>query len=123
MKVLGIDHSRSVAILTYHSIDDSGSVISTSPRIFAEQMRILSELDADVVGIDKIVHRTDEGPTRKPMIAITFDDGFRNVYEHGLPVLRQYGFPATIFLVTDYCGRLNSWPSQTPGIAAQPLLS
>jgi peptidoglycan/xylan/chitin deacetylase (PgdA/CDA1 family) len=57
------------------------------------------------------------------MIAITFDDGFRNLYEHAFPVLQRHRFPATVFLVTDYCGGLNSWPSQPLAIAQQPLLS
>ncbi len=113
----------SIAILTYHSIDDSGSVLSTSPRVFAEQMRILSQLDTDVVNIEEVARRTNDSCGIKPAVAITFDDGFSNVYEHAFPVLCRYGFPGTIFLVTDYCGGMNSWPSQPPGIMPQLLLS
>ena len=123
MKALESDHFRSAAILTYHSLDDSGSVISISPRIFSEQMSILSELDADVVSIEEMLHGADEGHGCKPKIVITFDDGFRNLYEHAFPVLQRYRFPATVFLVTDYCGGMNSWPSQPSGIMRQALLS
>jgi peptidoglycan/xylan/chitin deacetylase (PgdA/CDA1 family) len=123
MKALETDQYQLVAILAYHSLDDSGSVISTSPRVFAEQMRILFKLGADIVSLKEIARRKDSSGPGKPTIAITFDDGFRNVYEQGFPVLRQYGFPATVFLVTDYCGGMNSWPSQPAGIMRQPLLS
>jgi peptidoglycan/xylan/chitin deacetylase (PgdA/CDA1 family) len=123
MKTVEIDQRQPVAILAYHSLDDSGSVLSTSPRIFAEHMRILSELDADVVRITDIGRRKDRHNAAKPAVAITFDDGFRNVYEHGFPILHRYGFPVTVFLVTDYCGWTNSWPSQPAGIVRQPLLS
>jgi len=122
MKTVKINPSQPAAILAYHSLDDSGSVLSTSPRIFAEQMRILSELDADIVSINEISKRMIRADASKPMIAITFDDGFRNIHEHALPVLQRYRFPATVFLVTDYCGGMNSWPSQPLGIPYQALL-
>ena len=115
--------SRFDVILTYHSIDDSGSVLSTSPRIFTEQIRALSQLDADVVNIEEVARRRNDRGSAKPAIAITFDDGFSNVYEHAFPVLCHYGFPGTIFLVTDYCGGMNSWPGQPPGIIPRSLLS
>ena len=104
------------AILTYHSIDESGSVLSTSPRRFAEQMGILAELGAEVVSLQELARRMNENSRAGIAVAITFDDGFKNVYEQGLPILRQYRFPATVFLVTDYCGGMNSWPSQPAGI-------
>jgi peptidoglycan/xylan/chitin deacetylase (PgdA/CDA1 family) len=46
-------------------------------------------------------------------VALTFDDGFRNFAHYALPILRTYGFPATVFAVSAYCGRRNDWPSQT----------
>jgi peptidoglycan/xylan/chitin deacetylase (PgdA/CDA1 family) len=117
-----MSRSKSIAILTYHSLDDSDSVLSTAPQVFANHMRVLAKLDADIVNLKDIGREMNRDHASKPMIAITFDDGFQNVYEHGFPVLRNYGFPATIFLVTDYCGGMNSWPSQPPGIPYQALL-
>ncbi len=115
--------SGKIAILTYHSLDDSGSVLSTPPHVFAEQMRILANFGVRVVSLSEVQYLLGETVPAEPLVAITFDDGFRNVYEHGLPILEGYGFTATVFLVTDYCGRTNSWPSQSPNIMRQPLLS
>src|SRR5262245_18520483 len=110
-----------IAILAYHSLDDSNSVLSTSPRVFAEQMRILRDLGREVISLEQ-VPRECAHRRRQDAVVITFDDGFRNVYKHALPILQSYGFPATVFLVTDYCEKTNSWPSQPAYIKEQPLL-
>jgi peptidoglycan/xylan/chitin deacetylase (PgdA/CDA1 family) len=113
---------KSMVILAYHSLDDSGSVISVSPQVFAEQMRILHELGMEVVPLSIIREVLGGASASKPLVAITFDDGFRNVYERGFRILQRYGFPATIFLVTDYCGKTNDWLGQPNWVKRQPLL-
>jgi peptidoglycan/xylan/chitin deacetylase (PgdA/CDA1 family) len=110
------------AILAYHSIDDGGSVLSVSPRVFAEHLRMLQNTPARVVALEDIKRGLRDDAGRGNLVAITFDDGFRSVYEHAFPLLRRYGFPATIFLVTDYCGKTNSWPSQPAWAPRAPLL-
>jgi peptidoglycan/xylan/chitin deacetylase (PgdA/CDA1 family) len=42
-------------------------------------------------------------------VALTFDDGFRNVWEHALQPLAAHGFTAIQFLVANFIGRLNQW--------------
>jgi len=105
-------------ILTYHSVDTSGSVISISPSVFREQMDWLASNRVPVATLERV--RETPGA-----VAITFDDGFRNFSEHAAPVLRQYGFPATVFVVSEFCGGWNDWPSQPrdTGIPRLPLMS
>ena len=109
----------SVAILTYHSLDDTGSVISVSPHIFAAQMQSLATAGIRVVALDEVPQTLQSG---EPAVAITFDDGFVNFRDHAAPVLARYGFAATVFLVTAHCGIDNSWPTQPAAVARQPLL-
>ncbi|HKQ30313.1 MAG TPA: polysaccharide deacetylase family protein [Burkholderiales bacterium] len=47
-----------------------------------------------------------EGSKRfdKPAAAITFDDGYRDVYHYAMPILRKKGVPAAMFVVTDLVG-------------------
>jgi peptidoglycan/xylan/chitin deacetylase (PgdA/CDA1 family) len=90
------------AILTYHSLDDSGSVISTHPDLFREQIERFVELRIPVVPL------RDAG--RAPgSLALTFDDGYDNFLEFGYPVLAKYGLPATLFPISGYCGLRAGW--------------
>ena len=54
-------------------------------------------------------------------LALTFDDGFASVFEHGLEPLARHGFRTMQFLVADLIGRCNEWELQE-GEARQPLM-
>ena len=116
-------HRWRAAVLTYHSLDESGSVLSTPPGIFAEQMWVLAESGVRIVPLADLPGLMAATSTGTPVVALIFDDGYRSVAEHALPVLAKHGFPATVFVVSDYCGRTNAWPSQPPHVAGRPLLS
>lgn len=103
-------------ILTYHSIDGSGSVISVSPEQFRRHMRILAEKRIRVVALSAL--RETPGA-----VALTFDDGYRNFLDNAAPVLAEHGFPATVFVVSGHCGRDNGWPSQPAFVPRLPLMS
>ena len=109
------------AILTYHSLDASGAVISLRPEIFRQHIRSLLVQGIAVVSLEDIL-----GPRRseetQPAVALTFDDGFADFSPQAFPWLLQYAFPATVFLVSGYCGKTNDWPSQPPGLGGRALL-
>ena len=54
-------------------------------------------------------------------VVITFDDGFRNVFEHGLPLLARHGFRAIQFLLPARLGQMNTW-EQAEGEAPERLM-
>lgn len=110
------------AILTYHSIDDSGSVLSTPPALFAAHMQTLADHRVQVVPLERILTPDVSIDRAQPQVAITFDDGFANVYEHAWPALQRHDFPATVFIVTEYVGHSNDWPDQPSGLPRLPLL-
>lgn len=113
-----------VPILTYHSIDNSGSVISTSPERFRSQMRYLAESSFNVISLREIATLVRENrPFPPKTVAITFDDGFKNIYDLAFPVLKKFGFKATVFLVTGYCGRNNQWNGQPEWVPSLDLLN
>jgi len=105
----------SPTILTYHSIDPSGSVISTTPELFARQMELLAGLEIPVVPLPEL-------PATPGAVAITFDDAYRNFRTAALPVLASHSLPATVFAVADYCGRTNDWLGDHAAIPRLPLM-
>lgn len=111
-------------ILTYHSLDESGSVISVAPALFARQMDRLAAAGYQTLALAEALALLSAGrPFPERRVVLTFDDGYRNVYTHGFPVLQRHGFTATVFLIPDYCGGHNDWPSQPPTVARRPLMS
>ncbi len=58
-----------------------------------------------VIALDELESRLDGGKTLgEPVAAITFDDGYQDVYDHAFPLLQRKGLPAAVFVVTDLIG-------------------
>lgn len=107
------------AILTYHSIDDSGSPISITPAQFRAHVEWLVSSAARVVPLDTLIGL----PQSTNALALTFDDGFKNFVETAAPLLIEHALPATLFIVTDAVGRTNAWSAGAdPGVPELPLL-
>ncbi len=113
-----------LAILTYHSIDTSGSVVSVAPRGLAEHMAVLATLGFRGISLqDAVAHRDTTGSWPERCAVLTFDDGYANFYEEAFGVLRAHGFGATVFLVTGHVGGQNDWAPPPPLLGTRRLLS
>jgi len=111
-------------LLTYHSIDDGGSIVSTPPAAFGQQMEFLSSQSFRSIRLSELVQLLHKKlPLPPKHVCLTFDDGYENVYSDAFPVLQEHGFTATVFLVTRYCGRHNDWPGNLTSLKRAPLLS
>jgi hypothetical protein len=90
-------------ILLYHHISNrgNGSRYAVSPAAFRAQMKILADLGYETVTISELVEVIVTGGylPEKPLV-LTFDDGFLDVYENAFPVLQEYGFKATTYIIT-----------------------
>ena len=119
-----VDQKAAIPILTYHSIDESGSVISTGAGVFAGQMQFLKRSGFNVVTLRDLAAALADGKAiPAKTVVLTFDDGFRNFYTAAFPVLQECGFGATVFLVTSFCGGYNDWPGNPPELPRSELLS
>lgn len=97
------------AILTYHSIDPSGSAISIPAAAFRRHVAWLASAPLRVVRLAELVERAPSGDA----VALTFDDGFANFAEIAAPVLAEHGLTATVFVVSERVGQMNAW--EPPG--------
>ena len=87
-------------------------------------MERLSEAGREVVTLNHLVESRNKETSLPPKtVVLTFDDGFQNFYTTVFPVLQEYGFKATVFLVTNHCGGYNDWSGNPPRFPRSKLLS
>jgi peptidoglycan/xylan/chitin deacetylase (PgdA/CDA1 family) len=77
------------------------SPLAVTPARFAAQLRLLARRGYLAVTFTELV----EAPAGGRQVAITFDDAFASVVEHGLPIMRELGMVGTVFVPT---GRLDA---------------
>ncbi|GAV21545.1 polysaccharide deacetylase family protein [Carboxydothermus pertinax] len=105
---------RGVIILMYHKVNPDwktgGLGLRVPPREFDWQMHFLKENGFHVVSLNEAVDYLEYGkPLPEKPIVITFDDGYRDNYYYAFPILKKYGFRATIFIITGIVGKTNEW--------------
>jgi len=89
-------------VLMYHQIATLACdpwQLAVSPENFEAQLSILSK-DFMVVSLDEMIQNLKGFPLGKRMIAITFDDGFRDNYHTAAPLLEKYKLPASFYIAT-----------------------
>jgi peptidoglycan/xylan/chitin deacetylase (PgdA/CDA1 family) len=96
---------RAAKVLMYHACEavesefTRGLSINTTPSEFAEHVDFLTR-HYRVIPLAGLL----AGPTTEPTVVITFDDGFRSVYENAWPRLQELGLTAVCYLTTDVIG-------------------
>lgn len=96
----GRPRSPGLRILFYHRVSDDPDPLAVPPRRFAAQMDLLAA--EGYRGVD-VVEAAQLLSSRAPLdgvVGLSFDDGYRDVAEHALPVLEQRRFRATVFVST-----------------------
>lgn len=98
-----------VTVLAYHRViehsrpgfDTYRTNVSADPRGFEEQMQWLVK-NFDPIGIGDLAAARRGGSLPDRPVLVTFDDGYRDNYDHAWPIARSLGVPLTIFLATDH---------------------
>jgi peptidoglycan/xylan/chitin deacetylase (PgdA/CDA1 family) len=97
-------------ILMYHSISNApNDRLVVTPEMFHAQMRYLAANKFQVVSLqDGCQALRTRGDLRKKIV-LTFDDGYVDFLTTAAPILKSYGFPATLFVVTGRSGETARW--------------
>jgi len=99
-----LKHQYTVPILMYHHIDDGPNAsMYVKPYNFYRQMGYLRWRHYNVISLDELVEGIKAGKNfKRNTVVITFDDGYEDNYLNAYNFLKGTGFPATIFLISDY---------------------
>ena len=100
------DGFQTIPILTYHRFaEDCSSPLCMPAKTFERQMRYLKEKGYHVITPEELYFFLGyrQGLPKKSVL-ITMDDGYRSVYNIAYPILKKYGYTATVFIYTDFVG-------------------
>jgi peptidoglycan/xylan/chitin deacetylase (PgdA/CDA1 family) len=102
----GSDRVVEIPVLNYHMVDNLNISLSLAPTQFDEQMQYLHENGYQSITPEQLIDylKYGRGLPDKPVL-ITFDDGYLDNYTKAYPILKKYGFTATIFLFTSLVGK------------------
>ncbi len=120
--------NKEVPILVYHRVvpaplPECRHGIWVEVKNFKQQMKLLAFGGFRTISLDMLAAGFEGiAPLPKKPIILTFDDGYQDNYLYAFPILKEYNFTATIFLVSGHIGGTNQWDS-TPQEEAIKLLS
>ncbi|HZK08425.1 MAG TPA: polysaccharide deacetylase family protein [Bacteroidales bacterium] len=106
--------SFDIPVFAYHRFGDSRyPSTNVSLSVFESQLKFLADNHYIVLTLGEAVTKWKDGKALPDKAAIlTVDDSYLSFYENGWPLLKKYGFPATIFVQTGTIGGIDfiSWP-------------
>jgi len=112
-----------IPILNFHSIDDERSTISFSPHKFQRGLSKLHERGYRTLSLQQATHCIHQKvPFPQDSLIITFDDGFKTVYDQAFPALRRNDMSATVFLTVGK-NTVNHQSHRLPSHEGRPMLS
>lgn len=115
-------------VLMYHRVGEARNGWEARYAIGADAFRAhmdaLAKTGHRAVPADALCGSLEDGsPLPESAFVLTFDDGFRGVREHALPVLEERGWPFTVFLVSGLIGGSDLWTrTSNPEGRTYPLL-
>lgn len=92
-----------VPVLSYHNFSETkGDKMTMNISVFEEQMRFLKDNGYRVITMEQLFDFLDfKAQLPRKAVVLTIDDGWRSAYDLAFPILRKYGYPATLFIYTD----------------------
>jgi peptidoglycan/xylan/chitin deacetylase (PgdA/CDA1 family) len=120
---------RRSVILGYHGVAESRrrddlSLLLLAPERFRAQLELLEAAGFRFVTLVELARLADGGVPPPGLAAVTFDDGMRNNHEIALPILREHGIRATVYVTIGFIGASSPWigPEGDGAMMTEPQL-
>lgn len=96
-----------VIVLAYHCVNKSKNPLCVKPDIFEKQLSLLKRMGFHSLCLSNYIDilKTGKKYAEDRYVVITFDDGWEDNYTCGFPILKKYGYRATIFLTVSKIGK------------------
>lgn len=112
------------AVLCYHRISnyyDDFNLMNVSVHNFEMHMRYIKN-HYEVLSLEQLMNEI-RNDNEGDQIAVTFDDGYRDVYKNVFPILKKYSIPATAFITTKNIDTTEeNWPDLVMRVCMQPAV-
>ena len=101
--------SNHVPILAFHKIDPKfeWGVTRLTPSQFRKVLHYLNEHGYSTISLQSLFNPEFIFPS-KPIV-LTFDDAYESFYTHTHPIMNEFGYTGTIFIISNYVGKKNDW--------------
>lgn len=116
-KVLGIPQNNRISIgmdscltVMFHDISSDFNGVDYSQQGFANLVETISKRGLRLCSVREFF----QAPHPEDMIICTFDDGYESVFTNALPIMKEYGFTATVYVCPDLIGIDNYWNHKDP---------
>ena len=106
-----------IPIVSYHSISDENCPISLSLNEFERQLAFFKKNNFQSIHYNEIKNNSSK------KFIITFDDGYKDLIENALPLLKKYNFKATCLIISNLIGKSNMWDEHNNNIKDKELMN
>lgn len=103
---VGMDFTSGICnAVMFHDVDNSYTGIDYNRNGFEELIDKIYNRGLRLCSVQEYF----KTKSKDNLVVCTFDDGYENVFKNALPVLRKYGFTATVYICPDLIGKSNDW--------------
>jgi peptidoglycan/xylan/chitin deacetylase (PgdA/CDA1 family) len=99
-------NDKGIPVIMYHSVKyEKDNPVRISKENFGSQMKYLKDNNYTTLSLDELHEFLENNlPVPEKSVVLTFDDGYVDNYTTAYPILKEYGFKATVFVITDVIG-------------------
>ncbi len=102
--LLALSGRQRILVILYHRVSDElRDSVTVGIEQFDRQMALL-KARYPIVSIDDVIDGRLNGHSTRPAVAVTFDDGYRDNYDHAVPILLRHKIPCAFFVSTGMMG-------------------